>query len=351
MSLQQFNMQRKIRSLIIYFIIYYLITHSLESVSNLIHGQKLSRWSWIGTGIDLSTFISFLLDAILSYLLFFYSFKRNGAIATLLIFLFLTIPLLIATRYFLQEVLGFWILGVHNYGIQMLTAAKYFLDNVWYALFYGTFGIIYFFIQYSWYNQFQQKKMEFQMVDTELQLLRSQINPHFLFNNLNNIYSLVYHNSENSLAAINKLSELLRYSLYEKDPKVLLSKELEYVQNYIDLQLMRFDYKPCLKLALDVDDRSLVIAPFTLMPFVENAFKHGDLKDGEYPVRIAIKADHNQLCFEVFNKKNHHKNKSPGGIGLENIKRRLELIYKEAHQLTINESAHSFIIKLTINLK
>lgn len=297
-------------------------------------------------------FLVWLSCSIISYSLFyiiFYRYKQKAlAILALVI---IGIPLMVCCRYFIEEVILFAIRGRHNYRADMLTPIRYFIDNVYFTLYYSTFGIVFFFIQLNNFQQKMQNELIIRNRQAELSFLRSQINPHFLFNSLNNVYTLVYQGSENALSSISKLSELLRYMLYEEEEKVLLIKEVRYLEHYIDLQLMRYDFKPAYQINIKVPaDRTLRIAPLTLIPFVENAFKHGNLRDNNIPLIINLILKEREMTFTVINKKSNFNKDHTGGIGSENVKKRLELIYGDHHHLHIVDTDDVYEVKLIINL-
>lgn len=188
--------------------------------------------------------------------------------------------------------------------------------------------------------------------DSELALLKSQVSPHFLFNTLNNVYSLVYQQASNAPSAIMKLSEIMRYMLYEASTdKVMLEKETDYLFSFIELQLLRLKQKDFVKFDLTGETKNKKIAPMLLIPFVENAFKHCDKKSDPPGIEIKLNAASDKIYFEVRNKvpkDKHATSRIQGGIGLINVKRRLQLIYPSAHDLKIDDSAKHYIIKLLI---
>lgn len=187
----------------------------------------------------------------------------------------------------------------------------------------------------------------------ELSFLRSQISPHFLFNVLNNIVAMVRMKNEELEPTVIKLSSLLQYMLYETDEdKVLLKNEVEYLRSYIDLQQMRFSSKLNVKLQFDIKEEWQAIEPMLLIPFVENAFKHGNglLKNPE--IQICLKVENNLLDFHVNNRytgTDTSKDKT-AGIGLANVKRRLELLYANKHSLIIEKQSDWFKVSLQIKL-
>jgi sensor histidine kinase YesM len=189
---------------------------------------------------------------------------------------------------------------------------------------------------------------------TELSLLRSQVSPHFMFNVLNNMVALARKQSDQLEPSLIKLSSLMRYMLYETDEeKVPLEKEIDYLQSYIDLQQQRFGKNVNVKVCLKTVDDHYEIEPMLLIPFVENAFKHGTGLIKDATIDIELKAEKNMLNFSVRNKYNEEsreiKDKS-SGIGLSNVKRRLNLLYGKNHGLLITRTDDWFVVSLQIYL-
>jgi LytS/YehU family sensor histidine kinase len=198
-----------------------------------------------------------------------------------------------------------------------------------------------------------QEKQE-ESLKTELSFLRSQISPHFVFNVLNNMVALARLKSDQLEPTIMKLSNLMQYMLYETDEeKVLLATEVEYLHSYIDLQQQRFGSKVKLNVSLNATEDWLSIEPMMLIPFVENAFKHGVGMIEDPEINIHLETKDKQLLFEVSNKYNNEtkevKDKT-SGIGLPNVTRRLNLLYGNRHSLSINRKDGWFSISLKLNL-
>ena len=191
--------------------------------------------------------------------------------------------------------------------------------------------------------------------EAEIQLLKGQLHPHFLFNSLNNIYSLALSRSEHTADSILKLTELLDYLVYRAGmEKVALNKEIELVENYIGLEELRYGDR--LKVAFDrsVSNDALPVAPLILLPFAENCFKHGGAgKDGLFRVDINLEAAENRLSFRIFNTKNQRKKnlRASGGVGLKNIRQRLELLYPGKYTLMIREEPDGFRVDLEIKFE
>ncbi|MBL0359208.1 MAG: histidine kinase [Chitinophagaceae bacterium] len=198
------------------------------------------------------------------------------------------------------------------------------------------------------------KEKENEFLKTELSLLRSQVSPHFMFNVLNNMVALARKQSDQLEPSLIKLSSLMRYMLYETDEeKVTLEKETEYLQSYIDLQQQRFGKKVVINTIFKQPDEPYFIEPMLLIPFVENAFKHGTGMIENAMINIELSAVNNQLIFAVQNKYNRDSSEikdKASGIGLTNVARRLDLLYKNKHELMIEKDNSLFTVKLEINL-
>lgn len=189
-------------------------------------------------------------------------------------------------------------------------------------------------------------------LDSEMKFLKSQFNPHFLFNALNNIYSLSVIKSDKTPDNLLKLSGMLRYMLYDcKADKVTLGKEIAYLKNFIDLHLLKDSKGLNVKIELDETQPDMKVAPMLLVPFIENAFKHSRIEDLEKGwIEITLQTKTDQLNFEVSNSmptESFTKDKI-GGIGLENVKRQLELMYPERHRLDIRQDDAQYQVLLSI---
>ena len=207
------------------------------------------------------------------------------------------------------------------------------------------------FIQDWFLNEKVKSNLENENLIAELAFLKSQINPHFLFNSLNNIYSLAYQKSEKTPEAILKLSEIMRYMLYESnEDKVALSNEIRYLENYIELQKLRFKDNIYIKFEINGDPLGLMITPLVLISFVENAFKHGIATDSENPISILLNLSDGKLLFHVSNIKSAMNKDITGGIGLQNVQRRLSLIYKDRYCLQIDDNNDIYTCELYLNL-
>ena len=196
------------------------------------------------------------------------------------------------------------------------------------------------------------KEIEQKRVETELKLLRSQINPHFLFNTLNNQYSLALSGSELTAPAILKLSQLLRYSLDSSESNfVSLSDEVEFIRTYIDLESLRLDIDTDININIKGEINDIDIAPLVISPLVENAFIHGiDSTTGNFTLNIDIDIMNNELVVRVFNTcpLKSEREGDRAGTGLTNLKSRLELIYSSGYDLKISKRKGTFYVVLRI---
>ncbi len=189
-------------------------------------------------------------------------------------------------------------------------------------------------------------------VTAELQLLKAQVHPHFLFNTLNNIYSFSLDASPKTPQMILKLSSLLSYMLYEcKANEVLLEKEIEIMKNYIDLEKERYANRLEVSINVEGDIKGKYIAPLLILPFLENAFKHGTSEQLEKPwLNMDISVKQKTFRCKIANSKNDELIKATGGIGIENVQKRLEYLYPGRHELKLGDEGDFFVVSLQLEL-
>lgn len=201
-------------------------------------------------------------------------------------------------------------------------------------------------------NRILEKEIERQKTLSELKFLKNQINPHFLFNSLNSIYSLTRKKSAEAPEAIIALSELMRYMLYEtNNHNVLLEKELNYIRQFVHLQRLRLQNTDGIKLEITGKVTTQKIKPLILISFIENAFKHGTNERGHSIVVIKIHIEENKLIFYCSNFLRSQPNEDKfSGIGINNSKKRLNLLYPGAHTFEVKEEEGNFIVNLTLKL-
>jgi LytS/YehU family sensor histidine kinase len=205
-------------------------------------------------------------------------------------------------------------------------------------------------------NQQDKKELEHRTIQSELNFLKSQINPHFLFNTLNSLYALTLRKSDNAPEIVLKLSEMMRYMLYEcNEKRVPLSKEVNYLRNYLDLELLRHGNGIDVQFEINGEISDQQIAPLLFIPFLENCFKHG-LKNriSKGFVKIRLDVFRYNVQWHIENSKPEAipmKDSRPsGGIGLVNVRRRLDILYTGHYQLAINDNPNTYEVDLKIDL-
>lgn len=197
-------------------------------------------------------------------------------------------------------------------------------------------------------NKFLEAQLK--LKEQELHYLKLQVHPHFLFNTLNTLYGHALKKSEETPDMILKLSNLLDYLLYQADkPQVSLASEIEHIKDYIALEQVRFRNNLLVELDLPTNTENIELAPMLLIPFVENSFKHGQLVEGKLHISISLKADEEQLKFSVKNSvENDITPETQNGLGLKNLKKRLQLLYPDRHSFSAEKSGNSFEAHLSL---
>ena len=191
-----------------------------------------------------------------------------------------------------------------------------------------------------------------QRLESELQYLKAQVNPHFLFNAINSVYFLIKKDPNLAAETLIKLSDLLRFQLYDcSDEKIAIEKEIEYLNNFITLEKVRKGEKVKVQVNFQEGLSGFYISPFLLIPFIENAFKHvSNLANAENKITIHVKRVGDELIASIENTVEKILRNEVGGIGLKNVKRRLELLYPETHQLTFHEDAEKYCVNLSLRI-
>jgi sensor histidine kinase YesM len=274
----------------------------------------------------------------------------------LLFFSFLTLLVFIqcfdAARSILNKPLFYPIGTSIKKSINNAPSQSYLLQNFISSLTYYLLGLGYAFGKDWFKKEHKSLILEKEIAQAELTLLRNQLNPHFLFNTINNIYYLALIQSTKTAEALLQLSDLLRYVLAEKEDWVTLDKEFECLEKFINLHRLRFP-NDIINLQVDNDEQfSLIrIPPMILITFAENAFKHGESGGVEEPFDIYISINKNKLIYRVTNKIGNNISKNQiTGIGIPNLVKRLNILYPEKHKLQFDVSATHYIANLEINL-
>lgn len=230
-------------------------------------------------------------------------------------------------------------------------------QDFFYNSFYN-FSIVLFYLAFAtaiylskqWYIQRDLlHKIKLEKLNTELEYLKAQMNPHFLFNSINTIFFQI--NKENTKAreSLGKFSDMLRYQLYEcNDPSISIEKELAYLNNYVELQKLRRNANDVIHFSVSEELKHFSMPPLLLIPFIENAFKHvSNFTDRKNEVKINLSKSGNTVTLDVFNTTDSSA-KEEGGIGLKNVKRRLELLYPNRHTLDLGQTSAGFTVTLKL---
>eukprot|EP01133_Synstelium_polycarpum_P014007 gene14007-16511_t len=285
------------------------------------------------------------------YLWVYPRFLKKEKIPQLIGGLVVAMATFIFLRYFIEQMLFPKFLGIRNY--PKATPLWYYIkDNLYFGTSYIMISAAVWGTERAFKTEKQAKQLKNEAIKAELSFLKSQINPHFLYNTLNYIYSLAIPVSDKMASAVLRLSDLMRYTLTESaDGKVSLVREVEYMESYIELFRMRFDPNFFVEFTTAGISEQQRVSSLILIPFVENAFKHGLVNDAGFPVKIHLEVlNGRQLIFTVLNKISHHQKDRSSGIGLLNIYRRLDLIYPQKYELNIDNDGASYQSRLRIEL-
>ncbi len=339
------------RQLFIFHISFWILITFSGAILNFIGGGEYQfDWGDFFKPLSLS---SLFFGIFISYLIL-YIFNRflNQRKYLQLIIGFLVVCCIYAIfRYLLEEVLFFHWFGTHNYSEDARRFPFYLTDGMQNVIGFSFNAFFLKMIQDFFKNEKEKRELLIEKHTAEQAFLKNQLNPHFLFNTLNNIYSLTLNQSPNAPEAVLKLSELMRYMLYESNvDKINLETEVKYLRNFIELQKMRYAKQIFVDFEVAGDLRTQQVAPLLLISFVENAFKHGNVNDADNPLTIKLLVNQNNLNFMVINHKKDQNKDEVGGVGLENVRRRLALIYPNLHSLDVQDSDKNYLCELNIIL-
>lgn len=310
--------------------------------------QQTKLYFWIISTFMLSVFVVYILN--------FYTVCDWFLNKKRIHFYFLSIPfsllLFAGVRYFFQEVIMFQFTGVHNYFDEAREITYYIKDNFFFGLPAVIFSALSYLFWQSQYSQKQNQELLLENKKAEFQMLKAQVSPHFLFNTLNSFYSQLVIKEDEMASDVLVLSDLLRYVITETDKdEAVLSKELQFIQNYIHLQRKRFEDQLYVDFAIEGNYDSEKIISSALIHFVENVFKHGKINSEEERAVISIKIKEDFLEISTFNYNAEGENYSSTGIGFENLTKRLDYMYKDQFILEKTEENNTFKTYLKIPLK
>lgn len=317
---------------------------------------QMSRWAddWRRGLIAFAVTVPFTI--LIAYINYFYLLPRflvTKNVRRYLLEFMLPFSLLIMLRVYLERYLVDG--GGNSSRNEYLYSSRFVVQMVAVTLFITIFvGMLRFAV--DWFEfEAKKKSVENEKLTAELNFLKAQINPHFLFNTLNNLYYLAYTQSPNTTEVIAKLSQMMRYMIYDSNhPKVLLSKEIEYMENYISLERLRLNNQIPIALQIKGNPQEVRIVPLILITFLENAFKHGVSNNQPNAwVNIQICLDGKQCIYTVSNSKisiNGTETALKSGIGLQNVQRRLKLSYPDQYQLNVDDQPDSYAVQLNLML-
>ncbi|MFC6224140.1 sensor histidine kinase [Hymenobacter artigasi] len=323
----------------------WLLYGGYEFLGVFMHHQAGLR---IGLWLTASVLFIRFAEFYLCYLVVYPRLLRSGRAPQLVATLLGVLALYIGARALIEEVIYPAVLGFHNYSPD--TKVWYYIfDNMFFgspmivvsaALWAGSAAV---------HRERENRQLREEKRVAEVAFLKTQINPHFLYNTLNMLFSMAYPVAKPVANAILKLSELMRYMLLDTpDGQVDLEKEIEYLHNYLDLYRLRFPDSFHVDFQVTGDPAGRRVAPLVLIPFVENAIKHGVLDDPENPVHIRLTIKGEELQFEVQNHRSDANKDTTTGIGLPNLRRRLALLYPQRHALQVEERGEQFTTSLRL---
>lgn len=298
--------------------------------------------------LDITFFVASFACFYVNYFLVVPTFFHADKIYRSVFAFFISVSCFVGIRYSIEQWLFPAIFNIRNYPADT-NIFYYFFDNVFYSSTTIFISTAFWFFKYFINAEKEKSELTEAKKTAELQTLKTQINPHFIFNSLNNIYALVYQNSEKALPAIEQLGQLLRYTTKDlENDFITLDKEIGYLDSLIELEKLRIKNPELLSVEKKLNDPELKISPMILVPFVENAFKHGDFRNKGFEMKIS---DENKILhFYLFNFKSEKMKDEISGIGIENVKKRLEILYPKKYELKITETEIDFTVDLKIDL-
>jgi two-component system, LytTR family, sensor histidine kinase AlgZ len=314
---------------------------------------------WQGRAIDWSKLLSVaavnifftLLISYFNYFVLLPRFLARKSLVTYLLQFGAFFALAITLRIHLER----WVVDGYTHRAQYIYTIRFLIYISAITLFITLFVAMLRFAK-DWFElQARAKTIENEKLSAELNFLKAQINPHFLFNTLNNLYYLAFTQSPNTTEVIEKLSHMMRYMIYDSNhPRVVMRKEIEYMQNYISLERLRLNDQIAIDFQVEGNPDEVRIMPLILITFLENAFKHGVANnDPGAWIKIYIGIHEKTLTYTVENSKLARKSqvsREKSGIGLANVQRRLELSYPEEHTLLVEDQPNRYFIQLKLQL-
>lgn len=301
-------------------------------------GVSLATKLWLDSSFLAARLVAFYF----CYLLVYPRLLRVGRVGQLVLGLLGAVLVFAGTRALIEEVIYPAVLGFHNYG-DGTTVWYYLLDNTYFAVLPLAFSGLLWAAETSLRRERENRQLAAEKRTAEAAFLKTQINPHFLYNTLNMLFGRAYAVDKELANALLKLSELMRYMLRDTaDGRVDLEQEIDYLDNFLALHRLRLGGHLHAELTVDGDPAGHRVAPLLLIPFVENAFKHGLLDDPAAPVRLHLRVQAGRVEFTAQNRRHDYQADLSSGIGLVNLRRRLALLYPGRHELRTGPEGPDF---------
>jgi two-component system, LytTR family, sensor kinase len=321
-----------------------------ELIGAIFYSKQSVSLSYFLDPLALSHYILYPLTFYFNYFFILPRYYKKGKVALSWIGWISLLFSFIALRYLIQEVLFWHWLGIKNYS-DGTSISYYIFDNLYYGGILIIMSTLFWILDDNIKSQKENLILLEEKKSAQLAFLKNQVNPHFIFNTLNNIYSLVSSKSDKALPSIEKLSQLMRYMYKDSDaPQVSLENEIDYITSFIDLQSIRLSNKESIQYSFSGNMGQYKIAPLLLIPFIENMFKHGILNQVEKPLQINIIIENGTLYLTTSNFINTLHKDEASGIGLDNVKKRLVLLYPDKHTLAIKTNENIYTTHLQIKL-
>lgn len=320
-------------------------------MGSIMADKKLEPLSYYFHPLVISELIIFPAIFYINYLLIMPRFYKTGRMGLAWLSWILLFATFVIVRYSVEEVLFKHWLGITNY-FEGTTAGYYIYDNLYFGGPLIVMSILFWILDDNLKSQKEKYTLLEEKKSAQLSFLKNQVNPHFIFNTLNNIYSLVSSKPEKALPVIEKLSQLMRYMYKDAEREMVsLVDEIGYVSSYLDLQKVRLNDSAVLQYTLPKDIAGQKIAPLILVPFIENMFKHGVINNIDKPLIIDIKLLGDTLTMRTSNYINSANKDQSSGVGLQNVRMRLDLLYSNRYKLIEKVIDNEYSSLLEVNLK
>lgn len=304
-------------------------------------------WTRMFEPLDLTYYSHTVLTVALAHFMVFRPYFHQRPRWKLLAAILILLISFILIRYLVEEILFPYFLGYGNYNPNT-TFRYYVIDNVYFGLIRIFIGFVLFLFDEMYRNLQQQATLKALNRKAELNFLQAQMNPHFLFNSLNNLYALALDKHPATADAILKLGDMMRYVTYQREDITRLDQELSYINNLLAIEQLRHDASLQTVISVSLEVAAARIPPLLLVPLVENALKHGDLLDPQHPFRLEAVKEEGQLRISIVNKISSHIAEK-GGLGLNNLRRRLSLLY-QPHQYLFETTTDNGLFRVRLNL-